>query len=374
MAANHTHSFRINRPLAPVALAIALGIGTSLPAHAALEDPVESTCGSVPCTFVVNGHMFMLVNIIGPFQQIVLLTKKQKNKYLDPSIQNNLIQSLVTNTDGNLENNADGDTGLAASAAPERMNVWAQGGQSNTSLTYAPLRSSGKSDYYALGVDYMFAPRAVGGVMLMQTAQRITNQYNNNGTMDTDSTTLAGYVSYPLGDALSVNGAIGYTNASMAIVDRTTVATPVRGTRKIDGYFATVGSDYLVRSGDLSLITGVSLGTAVSNYGAVTLSSGAAAASASSSYTEASVGVDARYHANGFTPVFGVRYIANLDQPKQAALQGVAASNDPNYLQLTAGLEWKSQGRLFGSLTYSKDIEHQDINNESIQFKLGLQF
>ena len=95
-------------------------------------------------------------------------------------------------------------------------------------------------------------------------------------------------------------------------------------------------------------------------FSAFTQSNNTAVNGSTTRTAQARIGGQAMYSAGSFVPYLGVTYINDIQRPNQGPVGGQNAANDRDGWQLRAGLNFRSNGALYGGVQVSSEVGRRD--------------
>lgn len=261
-----------------------------------------------------------------------------------------------------------GTTGAAAAPGAPQWNVWGAYSHTNVGYDFAPLSSAGTVKVYLAGVDYTFSNNVVFGVAAAFD-HNSTDLNFSGGKLDGSGYTLSPYIGMLINKNLAIDGTIGFGRT-----DVDTSVQGVTGSTNSDRILGALGLTYRDTFGNWTLTGRGSLLGVHSKLGSYTLSNSAFIPDATANLSQIRLTGQAAYTFGKFTPYVSIGYIYDMVHPEQAPVLNVPASNDRDGWLPAAGVRFKFDNMIYGSVQYSSERGRSQIRNDRFLFNIGFRF
>ena len=265
------------------------------------------------------------------------------------------------------------ETGAAAAAGGgTKWNAWLAYSRSNVGYSFQPLQSGGNVDVVLGGIDYTFGSNLIAGIALSDERTRVTTSFNG-GSIRASGNTVAPYLGWRINNNWMLDATLGLGTTNLSFTDNSGAAS-VTGANQDKRSIASLGLAYNHTIGSWLLTAKGSLLSIEDRFSAFTQSNNTAVNGSTTRTAQARVGGQAMYGAGSFVPYLGVIYINDIQRPNQGPVGGQNAANDRDGWQLRAGLNFRSNGALYGGVQVSSEVGRSQVKNDQIMFNIGAKF
>ena len=265
-----------------------------------------------------------------------------------------------------------GQTGQAAAAGANRWNAWAALSRVNVGYSFQPLQSSGNSDLTLGGIDYTISNSIVLGAALSGERTRIDTSYNG-GRISGDGTSFLPYLGWRINNAWMFDATLGAGTTNLTTTDNS-IAGGITGSNKARRSVGTLGITYGQAMGRWVLTGKGSLLSVENKYSSFTFSNGQFVDAVTTRTSQLRLGGQAAYNAGMFVPFVGLVYINDIQRPNQAPIAGQSAANDRDGWQVRAGVNFRSNGALYGGIVLSSEVGRSQVKNDQLLVNIGVRF
>ena len=265
-----------------------------------------------------------------------------------------------------------GETGKAGAAAPAAWNGYVAAARANIGSSFQPTQAGGSVDVGIVGIDYTFSNKAILGAAVSGARARLDTQFNG-GNIGVNTTTISPYLLYPVSPALQFDANAGFGRSSIKTVDNS-VAGGITGANNGSSSSFGAGLTYRYQTGRWGFSGRGGLSTSESKQDSLTLSNNTFVASSTIRTSSLRLGGQAVYNAGQVLPFAGITYVYDFQKAIQGAVLGQTPANDRDGFLAVAGLQFTSQGSLYGGIQLSSELGRKEVKNNSIVVNVGMRF
>lgn len=265
-----------------------------------------------------------------------------------------------------------GETGKAGAAGPAPWNGYVAAARANIGSSFQPTQAGGSVDVGIVGVDYTFANKAILGAAVSGARARVETPFNG-GNVSANTTSISPYLLFPISQALQLDATAGFGRSSTTTQDNS-VAGGISGSNNGTSSSYGLGLTYRHQTGKWGFNGRGALSTAENKQDSVTLSNNTFVNASTTRTSTLRLGGQAAYNAGTFVPFAGLTYIYDFQKATQSAVLGQNPANDKDGFQLVAGMQFRSQGALYGGFQLSSELGRKEVKNNSLVFNLGIRF
>lgn len=262
----------------------------------------------------------------------------------------------------------------AGDGIPVGFGAWASYSRSEFENDFAALAFDGNRNNFLTGIDYSPLESMVVGVALGYEFSDIDTKVNR-GNIETDGYSVIPYVGILINDVLSVDGSFGYTHvkadqyrtdpASGTIITSTPESHRVFGMFNLNGLWA--HNNWLLGSS-------IGLLWADNFQDEFTESSGAVVAEQDTELRQFRIGGNVAYSYNEYEPFVSLNYSNDLQITEISVASGPQPANDKDDFLFGAGVRYFGRNGISGNLEYSKRIDREDFDEDTISLTIRIDY
>jgi hypothetical protein len=262
----------------------------------------------------------------------------------------------------------------AGDAIPVGFGTWLGYSYSDMENDFVSLAFEGSRNTVLGGIDYFPGDNLVIGVAFGYEFSDIDTRANR-GNVQSDGYSVIPYFGYLLTDVFSINGNIGYSSVE-ADQFRTDPGTGARITSNADSdrFFGSVNLDGMWIRGDWILGGRFGLLWATNTQDDFTESNGTFVSSQESKLRQYQVGANAAYSYGKFEPNLSLTFSRDFQTTEIAVTSGPQPSNDRDDFMLAAGIRYYGNHGLTGNLEYSKRLDRDNFEEDTVNLTLRMEF
>lgn len=233
-------------------------------------------------------------------------------------------------------------------------------------------------DNILFGMDYSYSDRLIFGISGGYENNDVDTTFNL-GRMEVDGFTVAPYAAYLVNDNISIDAAFGYSDLSIDQVRTEPGGAQVTGNTDSSRWFVMSNLNAFKRYGDWFLTGRAGVIYSEEEQDGFTETGGVTAQTVADrdiDFGQFNIGGEAAYSVHEVEPFASVFYEYDFEQGDSAALNPnqVQRSRDDDQFRVSAGLRYFGSNGLSATLEWSRILDRENFDSQSINLLGRLQF